>query len=62
MTTLTVKIPEGKTNDVSTYIKKIGGEIVTPKKPNVEIDEDDEVTHGVYFGENIKRLIKAFSK
>ncbi|MDB5091550.1 MAG: hypothetical protein JWR09_5544 [Mucilaginibacter sp.] len=62
MTTLTVKIPEGKTNDVSIYIKKIGGEIVTPKKTNIEIDEDDEVTHNVYFGENIKRLIKAFSK
>ena len=43
MTTLTVKIPEGKTNDVSIYIKKIGGEIVTPKKTNIEIDEDDEV-------------------
>lgn len=27
-----------------------------------EVDEDDEVTHEQFFGENIKRLIKAFGK
>lgn len=63
METLTVKIPDGKSTDVSAYIKKIGGEvIVANKKKQADIDEDDEVTHEQYFGENIKRLIKAFSK
>jgi hypothetical protein len=36
--------------------------VVKSKKAAAEIDEDDEVTHEQYFGENIKRLIKAFSK
>ncbi|MDB4922197.1 hypothetical protein [Mucilaginibacter sp.] len=62
MTTLTVKIPDGKATDVSQYIQNIGGEVVKSKKAAAEIDEDDEVTHEQYFGENIKRLIKAFSK
>lgn len=61
MTTLTIKVPEGKAKDVSAYVKGIGGDVIKPKK-DTEIDEDDEVTHEVYFGENIKRLIKAFSK
>ena len=60
MTTLTVKIPDGKAADVSSFIKKIGGEVVVPKKSNSNQDDDDEVTHEVYFGENIRRLIKAF--
>ena len=31
---------------------------------NISKDEedDDEVTHGVFFGENIKRVMKAFKK
>jgi hypothetical protein len=60
MTILTVKIPEGKTNDVSAYIKNIGGEVVKPIELNIDLD--DEVTHSVFFGENLKRLFKAFSK
>jgi hypothetical protein len=62
MTTLTIKIPDGKTPDVSKYIQTIGGEVIKSKKTATEIDEDDEVTHEQFFGENIKRLIKAFSK
>ena len=27
-----------------------------------EEDDEDEVTHGVFFGENIKRVTKAFKK
>jgi len=61
MTTLTIKVPEGKAKDVSAYVKNIGGDVIKSKKDEM-IDEDDEVTHEVYFGENIKRLIKAFSK
>ena len=61
MTTLTIKVPEGKAKDVSAYVKNIGGDVIKSKKDDV-VDEDDEVTHEVYFGENIKRLIKAFSK
>jgi len=64
MDTLTIKIPEGKTPYVSKMIKDIGGEVVSKQEKNKEAatDDDDEVTHGVFFGENIKRVIKAFSK
>jgi hypothetical protein len=62
MTVITVKIPDGRTKDVASFIKEIGGEVIT-NKSKVEIsDEDDEVTHGVFFGENIKRVINAFKK
>jgi len=64
METLTVKIPNGKSRDVSAYVKEIGGEVIQTKKikADTEQDEDNEVTHGVFFGENIKRVIKAFKK
>ncbi len=66
MTILTIKIPDGKAPDVSKYIKNIGGEVVSDKqhtkiKPEEIEDHDDEVTHEQYFGENIRRAIKAFS-
>jgi hypothetical protein len=64
MTTQTVKIPDNKKSDFNSFIKQIGGEIVTEKHTSKiadkENEEDDEVTHEVFFGENIKRLIKAF--
>ena len=61
MTTLTIKIPDSKTRDVSSYIKTIGGEIVTGKKRiKADSEEENEVTHERYFGENIRRVIKAF--
>ena len=60
MATLTIKIPDGKALDVSKYVKNIGGEVVNPKKATTETEDDDEVTHGVFFGENINRVIKAF--
>lgn len=64
MTTQTVRIPESKKSDFNSFIKQIGGEIVTEKHTSKiagkESEEDDEVTHEVFFGENIKRLIKAF--
>jgi len=64
MTTQTVKIPESKKSDFNSFIKQIGGEIVSEKHrskfADKENEEDDEVTHEVFFGENIKRLIKAF--
>jgi hypothetical protein len=64
MDTLTIKIPEGKTPYVSKIIKEAGGEVVSKQEKNdiVVIDEDDEVTHGYFFGENINRVIKAFRK
>ena len=63
MTTITVNVPKGKESEVSSYVKKIGGTVVT-KTPEAEkeVSEDDEVTHGVFFGENIQRVIKAFKK
>ncbi len=50
MDTLTIKIPEGKTLYVSEIIKEAGGEVVSKLEKNKEetIDEDDEVTHGVF--------------
>ena len=61
MTTITVKIPNAMEPDMSKYVKNIGGEIVKTKHAMIE-DEDDEVTHEQFFGENIKRVINAFSK
>lgn len=61
MTTLTAEIPDTKKKEVSLYIKKSGGKIIdTNDNREKDLDEDDEVTHGVFFGENIKRVIKAF--
>lgn len=59
MTTLTIKVPDNKAKQLSSYAKEIGGEVVTKKDTSLE---DDDVTHGVFFGENIKRVIKAFKK
>jgi hypothetical protein len=67
MTILTIKVPDGKAPDVSRYVKNIGGEVISNKQQikaqskESEV-QDDEVTHEAYFGENIKRVIKAFSK
>ncbi len=61
MTTLTAEIPDTKKKEVSLYIKKSGGKIIdTNDNRETDLDEDDEVTHGVFFGENIRRVIKAF--
>lgn len=63
MTTLSIKIPENKEADVASYIQKIGGEVVkfnsavVAPKPETE---EDEVTHESFFGENIRRVIRAF--
>ncbi len=72
MNLLTVKIPNDKASAVSAYIKKIGGEIVAQNPVQVKAEapgkgteaggEDDEVTHGSFFGENISRVIKAFAR
>jgi hypothetical protein len=66
MTTLEIKIPENKVGDVASYIQKIGGEVsqnenhyATAAAPKPEQSKDD-VTHESFFGENIKRVIRAF--
>lgn len=63
MTTLSIKIPENKEADVASYIQKIGGEVVKFNSAVAELKpetEEDEVTHESFFGENIKRVIRAF--
>lgn len=62
MTTLNIKVPEGKESDLSSYVRKIGGEVVAEKKKVAQATEaeEDEVTHESFFGENIKRVIRAF--
>jgi hypothetical protein len=64
MTTLSIKIPEGKESDLSSYVQKIGGEVIKDTRKTklvVEAEsEEDEVTHESYFGENIRRVIRAF--
>lgn len=65
MTTLTIDIPDSKATDLSKYAKEMGGKVVVKKTSpeNTKIDtEEDEVTHGVFFGENISRVIKAFKR
>ncbi|HEY2580163.1 MAG TPA: hypothetical protein VGI43_00055 [Mucilaginibacter sp.] len=61
MTVITIKIPDGKAKDVSSFVKEMGGEVITNKKVDGN-DDDDVVTHGVFFGENIKRVLRAFKK
>ena len=61
MTTITIDIADNKAPDLSRYAKKIGGNVVaqqTVAKSPDEDTEDNDVTHGEYFGENIKRAIK----
>jgi hypothetical protein len=60
MTIITIKIPDDKASDVSMFVKNIGGEVILNNEQTD--DENNEVTHESYFGENIKRVIKAFKK
>lgn len=63
MTTLSIKIPENKAADVASYIQKIGGEVVKENRLVINStvhQEEDEVSHESFFGENIKRVINAF--
>jgi len=60
MTIITIKIPDDKAPDVSMFVKNIGGEVILNNEQTD--DENNEVTHESYFGENIKRVIKAFKK
>ncbi|RYE04652.1 MAG: hypothetical protein EOP33_08900 [Rickettsiaceae bacterium] len=60
---ITIDIPENKATELSKYAEKIGGRVVTYKtKTQVEDNEEDEVTHGEYFGENIRRAINILRK
>ena len=58
MTVVTFKIPDSKLSQVSKYVVKVGGKKISLKQLDVE-EEDIEVTHEVFFGENIKRLFRA---
>lgn len=62
---ITIDIPESKAGDLSEYAEKIGGRVVhqSTKAEAVSADNDeDEVTHGEYFGENIRRAINILRK
>lgn len=64
MTTLTINIPDGKQKSIAAAVRSAGGRIVkveAQKHDSHEADNEDEVTHGEFFGENIRRVIKAFS-
>ena len=62
MTILNIKIPENKVADVTAYIQKLGGEVsknpqsIASPKPE---HNEDEISHESFFGENIKRVIRA---
>lgn len=60
MAVITYRVPDKKTQQVAVFVNKAGGATLNVHNENNEEDKDDEVTHGQYFGENIKRLIKAF--
>jgi len=61
MTIISYKIPGNKVREVSDYISKAGGRKISLEEATKQEDEDDLVTHEVYFGENINRFIKALS-
>ena len=62
MATLTIDIPDSKATDLSKYAKKIGGKVKEQNVTENKSEEKDEVTHEVFFGENIRRVINAFKK
>ena len=63
MTTVTIDIADNKANELSKYAKKMGGHVVVQKKESPDSDiEDEDVTHGEYFGENIKRALNILRK
>jgi hypothetical protein len=67
MTTLTVNIPEKDKKDLSSFVKERGGEIVTAKNNSrivgtAENEEEDDVNHSEFFGENIRRAINILRK
>ncbi len=63
MTTITIDIADNKAADVSKYAEKNGGRVVMKKKvAKSEEEEDNDVTHGEYFGENIKRAINILKR
>ena len=59
MTTLKIQIPEDKLSEVLSYVEKIGGEVIAIEITELET-EKDEILHNSFFGENIKRVIRAF--
>ena len=63
MTTITIDIADSKAKDLSKYAQEMGGHVVMQKKELTDIEvEEDEVTHGSYFGENIKRALNILRK
>jgi hypothetical protein len=67
MTTVTVNIPDKDKRALSSFVKERGGEIIATKKldgvaDTSESQDDDEVTHGEFFGENIRRAINILKK
>ena len=67
MTTVTINIPDKEKRNLSSFVKERGGEIVDQKKSEDQVnaidnEEDDEVSHGEFFGENIRRAINILKK
>jgi len=66
MTTVTVNIPDKDKRALSSFVKERGGEIVEEKKSvkiaDISESDDEEVTHGEFFGENIRRAINILRK
>jgi hypothetical protein len=67
MTTVTVNIPDKEIRDLSSFVRERGGEIVNSKTSAAvnntsENEDEDEVTHGEFLGENIKRAINILRK
>jgi len=67
MTTVTVDMPDKDKRDLSSFVRERGGEILDIKKSakvadESESEDDDEVTHGEFFGENIRRAINILQK
>ena len=59
MITIKIQIPKDMELDLLSFVEKIGGEVISVETIEEET-VDDEVTHNSFFGENIKRAIRAF--
>jgi hypothetical protein len=66
MCMMTIEVPENKAIEISYLVEKNGGKIITrssaKNNKHSEKEEELEVTHEKFFGENIRRALKALKK
>lgn len=63
MAIVKIEVPDDRAQELLSYVGKIGGRVIGSPDGTVSgSDDDKEVTHEKFFGENIQRVIDAFRK